>query len=168
MSELHRQPPLLHRIRRGLLATEGLAAAASLLALLGLSLAQIVARNLLDAGLPWAETASRHLVLYVLFFGALLAVGSRRHIKIDLLGAWLSPHRQARLVRPLSVIAAAVCAMLGWAAVRYWIDAWTHGGADTLWVTLMDLVIPLGFALMSLQFLLEAALGQTGAPEQTP
>ena len=70
----------INRLRNGLLQVEVWLAAASLLVLLLLALAQILARNLFDSGIAEADTLTRYLGLYVTFFGAAVAIERDRHI----------------------------------------------------------------------------------------
>ena len=157
----------LDRLRRWLTRAETGLAAASLLLLLGLSLAQILARNLFDTGLPGADHLSRQLVLYVTFFGALLACERQRHIRIDLVAALMSEAWRARLYRPLQTLGALVCALLTDAAWRFWRDEWRYAGDAERWQSLLSLVIPAGFALLALHFVLGALLGPAEDPAGT-
>ena len=75
-----------------------------------------------------ADTLTRHLVLYVTFFGATLAIHSHRHIKIDVLCAFLDERWLERLYRPLQFLGALVCALLLQAAWVYWLDEWEFAG----------------------------------------
>lgn len=134
-------------------------AAASLLVLLLLALLQIVARNLFDTGFASADTLSRYLVLYVMFFGAALATAGERHIRIDVANQLLNARIRARLYRPLQALAALVCGILTVAALRYWRDAWQYAPDHERWQVLVGLIIPLGFALLSLHYLLATLLG---------
>lgn len=150
---------LLKAFREILIRLESWLAAGSLLLLLLLSLVQIIARNLFDAGFAEADTLTRYLVLYVTFFGATLAVERNRHIKIDICCSFLSPATLARLYRPMRALAALVCALLADAAIRYWIDGWQYAPEHERWLVLVGLVIPAGFCLLTLQFLLAALFG---------
>lgn len=152
-------------IRDWLVRLESLLAGISLMGLLILSLVQIVARNLFDTGYPLLDTLARHLVLYVLFFGAALALNARRHIKIDVLALWIPAGGLRRLARPLDLVGAAVCALLAWAAMRYWQVAWDYAGAGGKWPVIMDMVIPTGFSLLALHFALDATAGRQQAGE---
>ncbi|MGA7802050.1 MAG: TRAP transporter small permease [Gammaproteobacteria bacterium] len=152
-------------IRDWLVRLEAALAGASLLGLLALTLTQIVARNFFDTGFPLLDTVARHLVLYVLFFGAALALDARRHIKIDVLALWIPPRWQGRLARPLDLLGTTVCVLLGWAAVRYWQVSWSYAGPDGKWAALMDLIIPVGFILLALHFAVDAALGRQDAED---
>jgi TRAP-type transport system small permease protein len=150
---------VLLRFQRELTRVETALAGLSLLLLVALTLAQIVARNLFETGLPAADALTRHLVLYVAFLGAALAAQAQRHIRIDVVSAWLSEDWLARLHRPLNALAGLVCVLLTQAAVRFWIDEWQHVATHDRWHTLVALIIPVGFALLCVHFLLATLLG---------
>jgi len=152
--------PLLKRLRTLLARVEASVAAGSLLLLLLLALVQVLARNLFDTGFATADTLSRYLVLYVLFFGAGLAVEHERHIRIDVACSFLSSRALNRLYRPMRAVTALVCLFLTVAAVRYWRDAWLYAPEGERWLALVGLVIPIGFALLTLQYLLAVLLGR--------
>lgn len=141
----------LHRAEDGLLA-------ALLGSLLLLSVAQIVLRVAFDAGLPWAEPVSRAGVLFLALLGALGATRSGKHIAIDALPRFLAP-RPRRVVWAISQVAAAVVclalAWLGWGMVGMEREAPVPFVAGIpSWVPM--LVVPLGFGLMGLRFLVAA------------
>ncbi len=147
-------------IRDRLVQVELLLAAASLLLLLILALVQIIARNAFDAGIAEADTLTRYLVLYVTFFGATLAVDRNRHIKIDAASTLLSADVLKMLYRPLQALAAVICAFFTDAAIRFWRDAWAYTQDYERWQTLVGLILPIGFTLLTVHFLLAALLGQ--------
>lgn len=150
----------LRQLRDGLIQIETWLAAGSLLLLLCLALVQILARNLFDTGFADADTLTRYLVLYVTFFGAALAVDRERHIKIDVCCVVLAPRALRALYRPMRAIAALVCGVLAAAALRFWLDEWQFAPQHERWQVLVAVVIPLGFALLSLQFALAAVIGE--------
>ncbi|RMG30361.1 MAG: TRAP transporter small permease [Gammaproteobacteria bacterium] len=131
----------------------------ALLLLVGLVMGQIVARNFFDTGIPGADVLSRHLLLYILFFGAALATDADRHIRIDLLTAWLPSRLLDRLYRPLLAVGACVLALLTHAAWRFWLDSWEYSQPQERWTVLLDLVIPFGFGLLTFHFLMDLVLG---------
>jgi len=151
--------PLLKKLRDGLVQLEIWLAAASLLLLLALALLQILIRNLFDAGIADADTLTRYLVLYVTFFGAAVAIDRDRHIKIDVCCTLLSPSTLRKLYRPLRTLAALVCAFFTDDAIRFWIDSWQFAPDYERWLALVGLIIPVGFALLTLQFVLASILG---------
>ena len=141
----------LHRAEDGLLA-------ALLGSLLLLSVAQIVLRLVFEAGLPWAEPVSRAGVLFLALLGALGATRSGKHIAIDALPRFLAP-RPRRAVWAISQVAAAVVGL-----ALAWLAAGMVGmereapvpfvAGIPSWVPM--LVVPLGFGLMGLRFLVAA------------
>ena len=151
----------LPRFRRLLTRMETALAGLSLLVLIALTLGQILARNFFDTGLPVADTLTRHLVLYITFFGAAIAADSQRHIRIDTLATWLPKIWLARLHRPLNTIAMLVCAVLTQAAARFWLDEWQYAAETDRWQALLNLIIPIGFGLLALHFLLAVLAGPT-------
>ena len=151
--------PLLVRSKRLLTRVETALAGLSLLLMVTLTLVQILARNLFESGLPMADAITRHMVLYVAFFGAALAADAQRHIRIDVVSAWLSQEWLDRLSRPLHALACIVCLIMTQAAARFWIDEWQYAAVNERWQALFTLILPVGFGLLSLHFLLAAILG---------
>lgn len=149
----------LRDFKNRLVQLEVFLAAASLLLLLLLALVQIIARNAFDAGIPQADSLTRHLVLYVTFFGAALAVDRNRHIKIDVASTLLSARALKTLYRPLRALAAVVCLFFTDAAIRFWRDEWAYAQDYERWQTLLGLILPVGFVLLTVHFLLAALLG---------
>jgi C4-dicarboxylate transporter, DctQ subunit len=142
----------LHRAEDGLLA--GLIGA-----LLLLSVLQIALRLLFDSGLDWAEPVSRAGVLWLALLGALGATRTRKHIAIDALPRVLPAWGQ-RLAWVASQLAAAgvsaAMAWFGYGMIAFELEApvpFVPGVPS--WVPM--LVLPLGFGLMALRFLLAAA-----------
>jgi TRAP-type C4-dicarboxylate transport system permease small subunit len=125
--------------------------------LLGLILAvtQLVLRNVAQVGLPWIDHLLRHLVLYVALFGAVVACRPGRHIRLDVVGA-LAPAASAHLGRLFDCIAAVVCALLAVAAARFWLVEWSSAPPGMRWIAVLPVILPVGFALIALAFLLRA------------
>ena len=143
----------LHQAEDGLLA-------ALLGSLLLMSVVQIVMRVAFDSGLPWAEPVSRAGVLFLALLGALGATRSGKHIAIDALPRFLAPGPR-RVVWAISQVAAAiVCLALAWlgagmVGMEREAPVPFVAGIPS-WVPM--LVIPLGFGLMGLRFLVAARM----------
>jgi TRAP-type C4-dicarboxylate transport system permease small subunit len=135
---------------------------AILLALLGLmillSSTQILLRNAWDSGIAWSDPLLRILVLWVGLLGAMLATRQNKHIRIDILSRYLPApwKRFSDLVSNL--FSSAICALLAWHSGRFvhyeWLDGSVVLGNFPAWLT--ELILPLGFAVISLRFLLLA------------
>jgi TRAP-type transport system small permease protein len=149
-------------LKRSLIALEKSLAVVSLFLLLAFSLVQIVARNFFDFGFTHLDTISRHLVLYLAFMGAALIIEDDRHIKIDILAAFLTDKHKRLLLQPLLLLAAIICAFFAWHALRFWLDEWHYAADAERWQVLMALILPAGFCTLTLHFLLCVLTGQSG------
>jgi TRAP-type C4-dicarboxylate transport system permease small subunit len=150
----------LETLRHWLVRLENWCAALSLLTILVLTTTQIIARNFFETGLPATDTITRYLVLYVTFFGAILAIERGRHIKIDALNSFISDSLSQFLFRPIQAFAAFVCYLLADAAVRFWQSEWLYAADYERWQVLIGLIIPTGFILLCLHFTLSVILGK--------
>lgn len=141
----------LHRIENGVLTV-------LVLILVALAGTQIFMRNLFGGGFSWADPFLRTLVVWTAMLGALAAVRDDKHIAVDVLQRFLPPgmHRASRIVTML--FAAAICAMLAWyGATMVGID-WDGGAKSDFGLSnwLLESILPVGFGLMALRFVLRA------------
>lgn len=150
--------PLLEKIEQALNRFEAILAAVGFAAMLVFSLLQIVTRNFFNYSLPGSETLLGHLVLWVGMVGAVLAVRPRRHVKIDLGPAWLGEKFLARASPLFNLFSTLVCAVLAWAAMRFWWQEWQHATPAARGSVILALILPLGFSLLALHFLLRSLL----------
>ncbi len=147
------------RLERALARIEAAVAVAALVAMVLLSVLQILARNLFDTGLPGVDVLLRYLVLVVSFLGAVLAVRDRRHIRLDAAVGLLPEAWKRPLGVGFDLFSALVCGVLTWAAVRYWLEAWRYAEVGRHWLAALSIVLPLSLGLLSLHFLLRAWIG---------
>lgn len=150
------EPAWVASLRHTLVRMDMFMAGSSLLLLLLLVFGQVLMRNLFDSGIPNADILARYLVLYVSFFGAALAVEQHRHIRIDAVAACLDTEQVRRLRPPLYLISALVCAVLTWAAMRFWYDDWQYVAEHERWASILALITPFGFCLLTVHFLIGA------------
>lgn len=148
------EPYWITALRHALIRMETFMAGGSLLLLLAIVFGQVLVRNFLESGIPHADILSRYLVLYVAFFGAALAIESHRHIRIDVVAACMKPERMRMLRPPLYLISACLCAAMTWAAMRFWYDDWQYVADHERWASILALITPFGFSLLTLHFLL--------------
>ena len=127
-------------------------------AMLALSVAEIVGRNLFNATLPGGDVMLRQLVLWVALPGAALAVAAQRHLHLDPANLTARPGWQKWTAIPFNLAAAFVCALLTHAAWTYWQDAWQNPSGEALWLVWTGLILPVAFGLLALHFLLRALL----------
>ncbi len=151
-------------MRHALVRMETFMAGGALLLLLALVFGQVLARNFFETGIPNAEILSRYMVLYVAFFGAVLAIESHKHIRIDVVAAFMTPERIKKLRSPLYLISSVLCGIMTWAAMRFWYDDWQYVAEHERWSSVLALITPFGFFLLSLHFLLGGLFRQ---PQKT-
>ncbi len=145
-------------LRRFLLLLEDALLALLLTAMILLAAAQIVLRNFFDSGISWGDPTLRLLVLWIALLGAMAATRDNNHISIDILSHFLSPQNRARLQRLTNLFAAIVCMVITWHAARLVMMEKSDGSiifaSVPTWVG--ELIIPLGFGVMALRFLLNS------------
>lgn len=126
--------------------------------LLLLSLAEIGARNLFHTAIPGADILDRNLVLWVSFLGAVMAV-RERHIKIDVVAAWMPEAWHRRLERPIFFFSALVCGAMFWSSMHFWMEEWRHASDADKWIAAMSIIIPLCFFLLASHFVMRFLIG---------
>ena len=146
------------RLLRGLHAVETALLVVAVLALVGLSAAQIAARTLFDGGWAWVDPLTRALVLWTAMLGALVAARDDRHINLDALTRILrGPALRVARVATLG-FASAVSGLLGWYGwqlVQLDRESATPAfGVVMAWQ--VELILPVGFGLLALRLLIRA------------
>ena len=148
-----------------LAGAETLLLAILILGSLAASLAQIALRNLGLPALPETDTAVRRALLWIAFIGASLAAFRGSHLAVDVAEQVL-PARANRLLNAAAgLVAAGVTALLTVASARFVAAelAFTGpGGAAAA------AIMPVGFAVITLRFLLGAARRLTGSDAGPP
>jgi TRAP-type C4-dicarboxylate transport system permease small subunit len=161
-------------IDRGLATLVTVLLVCSFTLMLGLAASQVVLRQVLHTTIPWGDLAARHLVVWVGFFGAALASRRGQHFHIGFIARLLGPKSQPWIRAGTDLVATGVCAVLvsaSWTFVTVGLDpkAILFLGIRQ---TTAALVVPGGFCLMAVQFVLRAvqSLGKAfrGDPEGGP
>lgn len=131
-----------------------------------LACALIAQRVLWDSGWLGGEAATRTLVLWLAMFGAMAATRDHRHLAIDVLPNLLGPRLRAITYALTQLFSAAICAALAWYALSLLqMERDAPGelfGPVKSWHGM--LILPCGFALMSLRFLLGVRRVDGGHP----
>jgi len=140
--------------RKKLIQIEKFIAGLSLLLLLILAITQVILRNFFELGFSNLDIISRHLVLFVTFMGAALASENSQHIKIDCINSLLKASLKETLKTPLLIISAIICAGFFWYAIRFWLDEKLYAPDNELLALYLALIIPVGFFILSLHFVL--------------
>jgi TRAP-type C4-dicarboxylate transport system permease small subunit len=122
---------------------------------------QILLRNAWDTGFAWGDPLLRILVLWVGLLGAMVATRKDNHISIDILTRYLST-RGKRVSGLLSDgFTLCVCAVLTYQGARFVLQDQEAGiiafsGLPAWW---FELIIPVGFAVMSLRYAVRCVAG---------
>lgn len=148
----------IQQLRIRLIFIEKLLAGSSLLLLLGLSLAQVLLRNIFEFGFSDMDVISRHLVLFITFMGAALASEGNQHIKIDCVTTIISERLKQNLKRPLLIASAMICGIFFYYAIQFWISEYEYAPDNEQLALYLSLILPFGFFTLSLHFLLLALL----------
>ena len=139
---------------------EGALLVALLSVMVLLSFLQVVLRNVLGEGILWADVLLRHLVLWIAFLGASLAVSHQRHISIDALTRSMPARWQLVVRAGTNLFAAALCFILFDASRSFLVYEIEDGRILFFdipeWYS--QLIIPVGFALLSVHFLVRLGL----------
>jgi TRAP-type C4-dicarboxylate transport system permease small subunit len=161
---------LVRLIDRSLTVLVSVALVCSFMVMLGLAAAQVLLREVVHANILWGDMATRHLVIWVGFFGAFLASRSGRHFSIGFLSRFLGPKSRPWFAAVSDLFAAVICAFLvaaGWTFVTVGLDP-----RSVLFLgirqTAAAMIVPAGFLLMALQFTLRAVQDLGAAVRGTP
>ena len=128
-----------------------------LAAMIGVSVFQIINRQLLNSAftIAWADEFVKFTVLWLAMVGSIAACRDNRHIRIDLITHILSGRIVSWIKIVVDLFAAAVCAMIAWQAWRLVREEMSWGdtvlGNVPLWIA--HAIVPLAFILISYQFL---------------
>jgi C4-dicarboxylate transporter, DctQ subunit len=149
----HKIQRLLYRIEDGILV--GL-----LLLMIILAVSQIFLRNLLGAGIVWADILVRILVLWVGLVGAMAAARKGDHIKIDLISKYLKTKSNWIVLGITDFFTAIVCAIVVFYSIKFvrfeYADGIIAFGRIPMWFS--QVIIPFSFLVMSLRYFIRTIL----------
>ena len=127
-----------------------------ILVMVFMAFAQVIMRNLFSAGIIWGDIFLRHLVLWVGFIGASIAAREARHINIDALNRILPAKVKPFIKIVIDLVTAVTCFIL--AKAGYVFMMLEKDAGSTLFREVpswwFELIIPLGFGLIGLRFLM--------------
>ncbi len=133
-----------------------------------LSFTQVVLRNVIGEGIPWAEVVLQHAVLAVGMFGAVIAARQGRQIAIDVLSRISGPVIRLILAWTGGLFTIVISLILAHASWIFFQSEREFGSelfaGMQAWP--FQTVIPIGFVLIALQVLLNLLLGRTNTFEQ--
>lgn len=146
---------MMRRVLQWLAWLENTVVVVLLVAMLVLSVVQVVLRNVLDSGIDWVQPFQQYALLWLGFLGASIATRENKHISIDVVVMLLPKGFNRWLLWMPGVFAAVVCGVAAWCCWLLLVYEKDSGemafGAVPLWLCLS--IMPLGFAVMALRSL---------------
>ncbi|WP_428609592.1 TRAP transporter small permease [Sedimenticola sp.] len=127
-----------------------------------LATGQIMLRNIWDYSLFWGDPTLRLMVLWLTLLGAMAATRDNHHIRIDLLARYLPERSLAFIQRLTNSFATLICALLAWHSARFVLFEMEEGSRflDLLPIWPFQLIMPIGFAIITLRLLINSLLPQ--------
>jgi TRAP-type C4-dicarboxylate transport system permease small subunit len=128
--------------------------------MLSLAFLQVVLRQF-HSGILWADVVIRHMVLWTAIVGSALAASRTRHITIDALGRLFSGNAAKALRIGTNLFSAWICYQLAIASrdfVSMTIEFGDRIDSLDMLAWPLQIVIPIGFALICFHFLLDIPL----------
>ena len=124
------------------------------------SAGQIILRDVFQSGFVAADPFARLLVLWVAMIGAVVAARNDKHINVDILSRLLSKSGRRRLRSFIHVVSAAVCVVITYSSLRFVIEEHNYGSTvfSQIPAWIAELIIPLGFGLITLHYLILAVI----------
>ena len=129
-----------------------------LTAMILLAAGQIVLRNLFDFGFIWTDELLRMLVLWIAVAGAVAASRTDKHINIAVLDRFLPPKSGVVVKVIVDLFTAGICLVVTWYSFAFVRTSYEYQdvllGNVPAWI--LQLVLPIGFGLISWRYLLFA------------
>ncbi len=135
-------------------------------AMLLLAVMQIVLRNFFDAGVIWADSLLRMLILWIALLGAMVATRERNHINIDAISRYFPEMSKNLVDSVVALLSAVICLIVAWYAVGFvrmeFEDQSVAFAAVPTWTT--EVIIPVAFFVMALRFAIQVVSNWSGKP----
>ena len=147
------------RLLRWVAGFEDALLAGLLLVMICLGALQIFLRNGFDSGIAWVDPLLRVLVLWVGLLGAMAATRDDKHIRIDVLTRYLPLRWREWSMVVTDLFTAGICALVAWHAYRFVgferEDGMLAFASIPSWW--LETIIPIGFGLIAVRMLINAA-----------
>ena len=113
------------------------------------------ANSLLNS-FDWSDPFARLMVLWITFLGASLLTKDNRHIRIDLMGQFLSPFLLSIRELILAIACAVICFLMVRASIGYISMEMQYGTSSIMGISAWkwQIIIPSGFSIMLFRFTL--------------
>ena len=143
--------------------------AAAIVALIALAIGfEVVMRYFLNRPTRWVIEFSEYALVYVAFLGGAWVLREDAHVRVELLVDALPREARRWLHVVTSFVGAAICATIAWVGATYTYALFESGemlfrtAQTPKWAILV--IIPVGMALLAIQFLRHAFSGRTAGP----
>lgn len=152
------------RLRAALHGLEDMVIVVVLLLMVILAVVQIVLRNFVGTSLIWIEPFLQNAVLWIGLLGAMIASRHDEHIRIDLASTLLPERFRPGLTGVVDLFTAAICVLVAWYSIGFVIEERQYGSPGFAGIPgwLLQAVIPFGFTVMGLRYLVLFGLGLSG------
>ena len=161
---MHQAQTILQKLDNAGRAAENAVLVIILSSMILLAAGQIVARNVFGFGFIWSDELLRMLVLWIAVAGAVAASRADKHINIAILDRFLPQKLNSAVKVIVDFFTAGICAVVTWYSVNFVLLSYEYGdvllGNVPAWI--LQLVLPLGFGLMSWRYILFAISGFIG------
>lgn len=131
-----------------------------LTSMIGLAVGQILARNIWDSGIEWSDPLLKTMVLWLGLIGAMIATRNNSHISINVLSNFLSATNKKFSDIITNLFSATISLIVAYHSYRFVMMEYEDGITATLdipvWI--FEAIIPFGFAVMGLRFLIYALI----------
>lgn len=152
----------MRRIFAAVRGLERVTLLAAMLVMAGVTIANVVLRNVTGEGLAFAEELNQLLIVLVTFVGCSHAAGNGRHIRMSAVADLVPEARRRWLLAATSGFTGALLALFGWLALQYALGVDRRSpvlGVPLGWVYL---VAPLGLWSSAVQYGLAAGRNVKG------
>jgi len=152
------EPSIVSRLLRVTAHVEDALLVLILAAMVVLSAAQIILRNLFDGAILWADPMLRVSVLWVGMIGAMVATRSDKQISVDAVSRFLPTHLKARIRVVTDLFTAVVSGVVAWSALRLVLDDRAAGVTAVAFVPVWacEAILPVAFGVIALRYVLFA------------
>ena len=112
--------------------------------------------NTLLTSFDWSDPFARLMVLWITFLGASLLTKDNRHIRIDLMGQFLSPFLLSIRELIIAIACAVICLLMVRASIGYISMEMQYGTSSIMGISAWkwQIIIPFGFSIMLFRFTL--------------
>lgn len=159
---------ILRRLSTVLARAEDGLAALNLAAVFGLVSYEMAARTLFGSSLPWAEEMSRVLLISLVYISAVGLTRSNGHIRVEFIVTSLPDRLQGAAIWLSDLLCLAFALTATWLGVIFVRESmrfnlsFAHSDLPfPVWVA--QLIVPVGFALISLRLVLRLLGARSGA-----